>query len=140
MVPEEAAEDNIAVFLRLRPQNLPQSNLYRVFDNVIEITGVEDAQNRNKDTTEKQFSFTKIFEETSVQRAVYDRAVYPGLRDLLNSTGATFLTYGTSGSGKTFTLMGDASSPGLIPRAICQLYAQFGGLIAPTPLLKTDFK
>lgn len=34
----------------------------------------------------------------------------------------TLLTYGASGSGKTYTVMGTVNSPGLVPRALEYLF------------------
>lgn len=129
-----------SIYLRLRPSDEPYSDVYRVNDNTIEVKCIEDLACPNKDVTEKQFSFTKIFDEHISQKLVYDRAVYPCLKDVLVSTGATFLTYGTSGSGKTHTTVGTIEDPGVIPRAICQLFTQFDSHVAKVPLMKTDFK
>lgn len=135
-----APEDtNISVYLRLRPTSVAQ-NVYRIKDNLIEVHSLEQHMNPNKDITEKQFTFSKIFEENATQKSIYERAVYPDLKSIFYSTGATFVAYGSSGSGKTYTVMGDTDNPGIIPRAIGQLYGQFEGRIAQEPLLKTDFQ
>lgn len=40
------------------------------------------------------------------------------LKKLPEGHSFTLLTYGASGSGKTYTLMGTVSSPGLVPRSL----------------------
>lgn len=40
------------------------------------------------------------------------------MRKLADGQSYTLLTYGASGSGKTYTLMGTEESPGLIPRSL----------------------
>lgn len=139
MSEESAAEPeennpNIAVYLRLRPINEEASGSpYTVFDNMIEVIP-------NKDITEKQFYFTQIFGPNLSQKNVYDRAIYSALRDPLAVAGSTFLSFGTSGAGKTFTTIGTDDKPGIIPRAVCQLYSQFRKYTVDAPMLKTDFR
>lgn len=53
--------------------------------------------------TEKQFVFTDIFEELVTQREVYEQCVQSRIDNMENFT---IMSYGTSGSGKTFTLIG----------------------------------
>lgn len=51
-----------------------------------------------------------------------------GLQDLVQSvvdgTSACVFAYGQSGSGKTFTVFGTEEQPGLLPRAVAELYRQ----------------
>uniref|UniRef100_A0A1B0BLR2 Kinesin motor domain-containing protein n=1 Tax=Glossina palpalis gambiensis TaxID=67801 RepID=A0A1B0BLR2_9MUSC len=48
----------------------------------------------------------------------------------------TVLTYGISGSGKTFTLLGDDHRPGIIPRSLENLFSLYEGQIYPNPSAK----
>lgn len=48
-----------------------------------------------------------------MQREVYTTSVESAID---NDENLTLMMYGTSGSGKTYTLMGDADQPGIIPR------------------------
>lgn len=62
---------------------------------------------------EKQFKFSDVFGDDVMQREVYSSSVESSID---NEENLTLLMYGTSGSGKTYTLMGDADQPGIIPR------------------------
>lgn len=44
--------------------------------------------------------------------------VKDNLRKLPDGQNFTLLTYGASGSGKTYTLMGTVGAPGLVPRSL----------------------
>lgn len=44
--------------------------------------------------------------------------VKENLKKLPDGHNFTLLTYGASGSGKTYTLMGTVASPGLVPRSL----------------------
>lgn len=49
---------------------------------------------------------------------MFEQVVKENLKKLLEGHSFTLLTYGASGSGKTYTLMGNINSPGLIPRSL----------------------
>lgn len=81
----------------------------------------------------KNFTFTNIFGHETTQAQVYGTCVE---RAIGNRENLTVLTYGTSNSGKTFTLMGDDQQPGIIPRAVEQTFSRYRGSISSTPTLK----
>jgi len=98
--------DPVNVFLRLRPANGYDSlNLYNINENTLIVKQAEDKTSINKDLSEKHFTFSKIFNEEVPQWDVYNYSVRDSLKEEMC---ATFLTYGTSGSGKTYTLLGKA--------------------------------
>jgi hypothetical protein len=70
---------------------------------------------------DKLFRFDEMFSDNSTQDEVYG-----AVSDIVQSTvagyNATVFAYGATGSGKTFTMMGTASSPGIIPRAIGDIF------------------
>lgn len=49
-----------------------------------------------------------------------------------------YFRYGVSGSGKTHTLIGNANDPGIIPRALEQIYHQYSPYITKRPFLKVQ--
>lgn len=49
---------------------------------------------------------------------LFERIVKDNLKKLPEGHSFTLLTYGASGSGKTFTLMGTVAAPGLVPRSL----------------------
>lgn len=99
------AETGPQVFLRLRPVDSP-SKLYVISDcgNVL-ITSAAASENssNNVNRMEKHYSFTSIFDSEVGQRDVYDKCVGPSIMD---EECVTIMAYGTSGSGKTYTLLG----------------------------------
>lgn len=52
------------------------------------------------------------------QKEIFDHVVKGNLRKLPEGTSFTLLSYGASGSGKTYTLMGTVEAPGLVPRSL----------------------
>lgn len=133
--------ENVSVHLRLRPIsgfNSKKNGTYHVQDNDL-ITHYSDqvAYNPNKDKTEKHFSFTSILDEKVDQVSFYNQCVRPLISEIFNDRGATILCYGTSGSGKTFTILGD-KLPGLVPRAIIQIFSEHCNNISADPCVKVD--
>ncbi|CAO1400715.1 unnamed protein product [Diamesa serratosioi] len=118
--------ERIHVHLRLRPTIKQELQCYTVdVDNSKLIAKDQfNINNLNKDITEKHYKFTSILDADVDQVGVYEKSVKPILNDSFAERGATFLTYGCSSSGKTYTILGD-ESPGLVPRAITQLFHEY---------------
>lgn len=130
-------EENVSVFLRIRPTSSEQSNLY-VIDtekHKVIIPQMANATLNSTKSTEKHFSFTSIMSEDVDQVAIYDKIVRPILNHPFEIRGATFATYGVSSSGKTYTILGEASA-GLVPRAITQIFTEYDSLISEYPCVK----
>ncbi|KAH8280466.1 hypothetical protein KR018_007758 [Drosophila ironensis] len=122
------------VFLRLRPVSDP-SKAYRVSDdgNVLITSCKVDSTSNNVNRMEKHFGFTSIFDGCVGQRDVYDICVGP---KILEEECVTIMTYGTSGSGKTFTLLGDEIRAGIIPRALENIFTIHSQNLYHSPKLK----
>ncbi|CAH2046818.1 unnamed protein product, partial [Iphiclides podalirius] len=64
------------------------------------------------------YTFSHIFGPEANQKELFERIVKDNLKKLPEGHSFTLLTYGASGSGKTFTLMGTVAAPGLVPRSL----------------------
>ncbi|XP_075161438.1 kinesin family member subito [Haematobia irritans] len=129
-------ESRALVYLRLKPVEI-RSPAYSISDegNVL-ITGPPSetaSTSNNKNSMEKHYSFSRIFDSNVSQRDVYDICIGPKVEA---EESFTVLTYGTSGSGKTFTLLGDAVRPGVIPRSLENIFTRYQSNIYPNPVLK----
>ncbi|XP_073822370.1 kinesin-like protein subito [Musca autumnalis] len=82
---------------------------------------------------EKHYSFSGIFTANVSQSEVYDKCIGQKIEA---EESLSVMTYGTSGSGKTFTLLGDANRPGVIPRSLEHVFTQYQTNIYPNPVLK----
>ncbi len=88
----------------------------------------------------KTYSFDRVFGPEADQATIYDDVVGPVLSETLSGYNCTIFAYGQTGTGKTYTMSGDASdnggtfkdSAGIIPRT---LYRMFHTLNAD----KTDY-
>lgn len=118
------SDDAASVFLRVRPTNNP--GMYGIEDKVFRVFNSDHS-------VEKQFTFSDVFGAKVTQREVYNSSVE---RQIDSDENLTLLMYGTSGSGKTYTLMGDADQPGIIPRVIEHIFSRHSGCISSVPHFK----
>ncbi|XP_048235976.1 LOW QUALITY PROTEIN: kinesin-like protein KIN-14U [Ricinus communis] len=71
----------------------------------------------------KAFRFDKVFNQAATQEDVFTD-VEPILRSALDGYNVCIFAYGQTGTGKTFTMDGTNDQPGIIPRALEELYHQ----------------
>lgn len=99
--------DTASVFLRMRPlckKTKEQFDSRYIVDNNIFITQCqENESSSNSNIKQNHFTFSNIFKEDIPQAEIYNTCVASSIENEANST---VMTYGTSGSGKTFTVMG----------------------------------
>lgn len=59
------------------------------------------------------FTFDACYDMNSSQEQIYVEQIYPLLIASFEGINSTIFAYGISGSGKTYTMQGDSSNPGL---------------------------
>lgn len=70
---------------------------------------------------DKVYHFDRIFMENSTQEQIYD-SVSEQVLSTVRGYNATIFAYGVTGSGKSFTMTGNQEHPGIIPRAIGDIF------------------
>lgn len=105
------------VYLRTRPSTNCGS--------VIQIQG--DAVKVDKD----EYPFNKIYGPLTTQADIDDSSIREFVE---SSTSFTAIAYGCSGSGKSFTMVGDAKQPGMIPRALQNIFSCYN--VSSEPIIK----
>ncbi|KAA8544993.1 hypothetical protein F0562_019790 [Nyssa sinensis] len=71
----------------------------------------------------KEFGLDKVFSQEASQEDVFVE-VEPILRSALDGNNVCIFAYGQTGTGKTFTMEGTNDSPGIVPRALEELFRQ----------------
>lgn len=71
---------------------------------------------------DKLYTFSRVFNDKSTQDDVYDH-VNALVRATVNGYNTTIFAYGSTGSGKSYTMTGNSSDPGIIPRAISDIFS-----------------
>ncbi|CAD5212763.1 unnamed protein product [Bursaphelenchus okinawaensis] len=104
---------NIRVFCRVKPGPSGVVTLDPLDVDVITI---------NIDNTNKRFLFDKIFGQEASQADVFDE-VSPLVQSCLDGKNVSIFAYGHTGSGKTFTMEGPESDPGISRRVGQEIFA-----------------
>ncbi|XP_069781405.1 centromere-associated protein E isoform X2 [Narcine bancroftii] len=73
-------------------------------------------------TGTKLFSFDRVFDENETTQTVYNEVAHSIVCSITQGYNGTIFAYGQTSSGKTYTMMGNANAPGIIPLAICNLF------------------
>ncbi|XP_074589164.1 kinesin-like protein KIN-5C [Curcuma longa] len=127
---------NVQVLLRCRPfsEDELRSNALKVVtcnDYNREVSVTQTIVGKQID---RVFTFDKVFGPSAKQKDLYDQAVVPIVREVLEGFNCTIFAYGQTGTGKTYTMEGECrkakSGPkgqlpadaGVIPRAVKQIF------------------
>lgn len=127
-------EANSSVYLRLRPTR-EYGKYYKAEQNIFKVQNIENQSTNNKDLSEKHFEFSSIFDSSATQKDVYDTCLKSTIE---NEENLTVLTYGTSGSGKTYTMHGTQFDVGIIPRAIEHIFTHYKYSLREDPGIKYE--
>uniref|UniRef100_A0A182MQK1 Kinesin motor domain-containing protein n=1 Tax=Anopheles culicifacies TaxID=139723 RepID=A0A182MQK1_9DIPT len=125
---------NVQVYVRVRPTN-SREKLIRSME-VVEVVSNRELQLKSSYTdsrTSKKFTFDRTFAPNSKQHEVYQAVVAPYIEEVLSGFNCTVFAYGQTGTGKTFTMVGeeepelsaaweDDTQTGIIPRAVNHLF------------------
>ncbi|XP_068244115.1 kinesin-like protein KIF19 isoform X7 [Palaemon carinicauda] len=129
--PGKSSSERLMVAVRIRPlkndEKLKGSHrITQPIDNQMMTLQEPDAgkndhlrQKRNQD---KQFMFDRLFSEDSSQKEVYEETTKVLIEDVLNGFNATVFAYGATGAGKTYTMVGSPEQPGIMVRALNDLF------------------
>ena len=71
---------------------------------------------------DKIFTFDKVFAEECSQEDVY-QAISAHVKATVRGYNTTIFAYGSTGSGKSYTMTGNSTAPGIIPRAISEIFS-----------------
>lgn len=123
-------KETVSVHLRLKPteERIPED--YFIDESNVILKG------NNQRGTATKYTFTSILDQVTDQKTVYSKCILPVLSDPFSSTGAVFASYGVSNSGKTYTIIGEKSCAGIVPRALFQIFAEYNQLISELPCVK----
>lgn len=109
---------SIRVFCRIRP--LLWSNIRKNEDPImVDLDKIVVKSAGSK----KGFEFDKVFGQSSTQEDVFVE-VEPILRSAIDGHNVCIFAYGQTGTGKTFTMEGLNDQPGIVPRALKELFHQ----------------
>ncbi|KAG9305977.1 hypothetical protein G9A89_009301 [Geosiphon pyriformis] len=112
------SQQKVKVICRVRPflEEELSDDAVRVYKNTIKIT------NQRNTSEDLIYSFNSCYGPASTQADIFDADVRPMLNSVFRGMNTTIFAYGVTGSGKTFTMQGTSSEPGIIPRTVQTLF------------------
>ena len=144
-----AGQSNVLVAVRVRPllkHDIIKKNIVRVLDAKIVVI-LDPAHDKNdvlrgNRSREKQYAFDYVFEPGSSQQSVYNHTTKFLIHGVLDGFNATVFAYGgvaytflipiynlnppiligNTGAGKTHTMIGSSSEPGIMVRVMNDLF------------------
>ena len=113
--------DNVATYSRIRPYNPAIKESKILTARAVDGNKILNQNGDREDT----YNFTKVFDMTDSNENVFELAIRPLLdHKILQGITSIFIVYGQSGSGKSFTLIGEDGTLGLLPMSMQYLLNQ----------------
>ncbi|CCX31463.1 P-loop containing nucleoside triphosphate hydrolase protein [Pyronema domesticum] len=84
---------------------------------------------QGKRVKDMRFGFDRVFDETCSQQDVYEATTKSLLDSVLDGFNATVFAYGATGCGKTHTISGNPSNPGIIFLTCAELFQRIDALV-----------
>ena len=122
---------NILVCVRSRPLSYQEKQLssyetIKIMDKMVILTDPIEYngpssifKNRNKDQT---YAFDYAFDKFTTQKTVFDKSTKFLIDGVVNGYNATVFAYGATGAGKTYTMLGTDSNPGIMVLTLEELF------------------
>eukprot|EP00076_Gallus_gallus_P031961 XP_024997499.1 kinesin-like protein KIF19 isoform X3 [Gallus gallus] len=121
----------VQVALRIRPMSVAELQrgarpiAHRLDEQVVVLrdpTQNPDNVLRASRSREKSYVFDAAFDSTSTQETVYRATTQGFITSVISGCDATVFAYGPTGCGKTYTMLGTDSEPGICARALGDLF------------------
>ncbi|OWF55341.1 kinesin-like protein KIF22-B [Mizuhopecten yessoensis] len=106
-------KSKVTVVVRVRPiLKAEDKNCVSCVANSIEIFNHRNVNENIK------YDFTTVYDMTATQQKLFQECLKPKLLHALQGQNVSIFAYGPTGAGKTHTMLGTSSNPGVIPRVI----------------------
>ncbi|XP_025087889.1 kinesin-like protein KIF18B isoform X2 [Pomacea canaliculata] len=143
----ESQSNSVRVVVRVRPQNDLECNGHHrsvvevvnenvlVFDPKEEASSLYEHKGKHRDIQKRRekdlkFAFDHVFGAGSTNEEVFEQTTFLVLDGLLSGYNCSVFAYGATGAGKTHTMLGNQSQPGVIYHTMIQLYQRINEISA----------
>eukprot|EP01022_Parablepharisma_sp_SALTPOND_P026439 TRINITY_DN636_c0_g1_i1.p2 TRINITY_DN636_c0_g1~~TRINITY_DN636_c0_g1_i1.p2 ORF type:complete len:1463 (-),score=213.99 TRINITY_DN636_c0_g1_i1:13076-17464(-) len=124
--------ERVHVHVRLRPFLKEEEKVSAIefcSSETSQITGISliNTELVSKDFDKKSYTFDSVIPPLSSQKSVFDSVAKPVVDRVLEGYNGTIFAYGQTGTGKTFTMVGDKHLPeghGIIPRSLEYIFSK----------------
>ena len=124
---------NILVCVRCRPLSASEKQLssyetVKIMEKMVILTDPIEYngpsaifKNRSKDQT---YAFDYAFDKFTTQKTVFDKSTKFLIDGVVNGYNATVFAYGATGAGKTYTMLGTETNPGIMVLTLEELFSK----------------
>ncbi|RNA18579.1 Kinesin KIF23, partial [Brachionus plicatilis] len=136
-----ARVDPVEVYCRIRPlPNETDESCLKILDKSNLMLQIPEcsASYRTGQIKQLVYSFTQIYDEQTSQKQLFEQVSMPLVQDLLNAKNGLMFTYGVTGSGKTYSMIGNQHESGMLQRSLDCLFQSIQGNIARKNIFKPD--
>lgn len=130
-------KEALQVFCRLRP-TLDESCIQVLSSSILKLTTPANHVYRNGSERQNQFMFKSIFTNETSQQNIFETVALPLVEGLITGHNGLLFTYGVTGGGKTYTMTGDKTTAGIMPRCVQILFTTIGNFQASKFLFVPD--
>ena len=129
------SDANMLVAIRVRPLSQREVGgndieIVRVQDKMLVVLDRTELQCENEGkkpeilhrSREQKYFFDRIFDHTATQEQVYKNTCSHLIESAVRGYNATVFAYGTTGSGKTFTMVGTQDHPGIMVLTLTDMF------------------
>lgn len=130
----DSESEPVQVFVRVRPEQFDDTGrrsptrdrcVYAIDEKTLKFSPPDAIYGSRKGVPavdDKIYTFDAIFDENATQEAIYER-VRSNVKATVKGYNTTIFAYGSTGSGKSHTMTGTTAYPGVIPRAISEVFS-----------------
>ncbi|XP_029670283.1 kinesin-like protein KIF20A [Formica exsecta] len=136
---------SVEMYLRIKPAPVvikEEENIYQILDpSILRMKTPPSLKTNNKNSIRKwneTHVFTKIFGSETLQAEMFERSIKHRVTEFLDGKSSTIMTYGAKKAGKTYTLFGTSTSPGIIPRSIQLVFSKIKYCCHLPPWIKQE--
>ena len=122
---DDQDQNSMKVFLRVRPINKEEEDksCFKCISQsrVLSFPPLTKSTRSMNTRKGQEFTFSRVFDPTSTQTDVFDSVALPMANEVLNGGNGLLFAYGMTNSGKTHSILGSLSDPGILPRCVSYL-------------------
>lgn len=133
--------DPVEVYCRIRPLSSENDeSCLKILDESNLMLQIPEcsASYRSGQIKQLVYSFTQIFDDQTSQKQLFEQVAIPLVQDLLAGKNGLLFTYGVTGSGKTYSMIGNQHESGMLQRSLDCLFQSINGNQAKRNMFKAD--
>lgn len=149
-MPPNASNNRLMVYVRVKPLESDGKSIIDIVDDETLVFDPVDAENEPRDeytyhgkrfksigsrrNKNSSYTFDKVFDAYSSNYNIYETVTRPMVDATINGLNCSVFAYGATGSGKTFTMLGSLTCPGVIYHTSKDLFGKLSTVSETDPL------